>query len=110
MALTKAEAAAKAREAKAAKSKLEARADTEQPSGERDLQAEAEAGYNEANGLPEPPEAKPEVTAYVYVGGLNMVVVVIDGASYDFRAHEPVYLQHPDAGLDKHPDFKRLKA
>ena len=101
MALTKAEAAARARAAKAAK--LEARADTEQPSVERDLTAEAEAGYRQANDLPEP-------ASYVYIGGQPAVVVVIDGTSYDFRHGDPVHLAHADAGLDKHPDFKRLKA
>jgi len=97
MALTKAQAAAKAR------GELEAAADTAQPSAERDLQAEAQAGYREATGLPEP-------ASYVYTGGLNAVVVMLDGTAYEFRAHEPVHLPHADPGLDKHPDFKRVAA
>lgn len=89
----------------AAQAQREARADTSVPDvADRDLQAEAQAGYEEITGT------APEPTSYVYTGGQNAVVVVIGGTAYDFRKHEPVHLAHPDAGLDGHPDFARVEA
>lgn len=91
MALTKQQAAANARAAKAAK--LEAAADVSAP--------EPRA---EANDI--------EPTSYVYNGGLNAVEVFIEslGTTYEFRKGEPVHLAHPVEGLDGHPDFERVEA
>lgn len=84
--------------------KVEARADTSTPSStEQDLQAEAERGYRQATGL------EPEPTSYAYIGGMNAVVVVVDGTSYDFRHGDPVHFGHPVQGLDEHPDFERVE-
>lgn len=101
MVMTKQESAAKAREARAAK--LEAAADTSKPDDKRDLQAEAQAAYEEVTG-----QAKPDPAAYKYIGGLNEVIVIQDGTAYEFRVHALVMLPHAEPGLDGHPDFKRV--
>jgi hypothetical protein len=83
MAMTKQQAAAKARAAKAAK-----------------LQAQAEAGYSEASGV--------QPTTYVYVGSKDAVIVVIDGTRYEFRPHELVHLPNSVPFLDEHKDFRKV--
>jgi hypothetical protein len=101
MVMTKQESAAKAREAKAEKARLEAAADVAKPEP-RDLQAEAQAGYAEVSGI--------DPTSYVYVGELNAVQIVVDGSTYDARKNDPVHLPHPVKALDEHPDFERVPA
>jgi hypothetical protein len=76
---------------------VEARADTSTP----DLADQAKAGYAEASGI--------DPTSYRYIGGLDMVVVVVGGTAYDFRKGDPVHLAHPDKGLDDNPDFERVE-
>lgn len=89
---------------KTAGARTEARADTSTPD-QHDLQALAQAGYDEANGI----QPAPEPTSYRYVGGLNAVLVVIGDTSYDFRKGDPVHLAHPNKGLDENPDFERVE-
>lgn len=78
--------------------KLEAAADTSTPDAHsRDEKAPVGA-------------AEPEPTSYVYVGGLDAVVAVVDGTAYDFRRGDPVHFGHPQPALDDHPDFERVEA
>lgn len=74
--------------------RVEARADTSTPSTTDPTSAPAEVAP----------------TTYRYVGGMNAVVVVVDGTGYDFRHGEPVHLAHPVEDLDANPDFERVEA
>lgn len=127
MPMTKQDAAAKAREARAAKRKneLEARADNEQPSVEPVLEDRVEdehkvQSYDRTRNNPDRPveieaedpprgSPRPRPAAYRYIGGMGAVIILVDGTHYECRLHETVYLFRHVKELDDHPEFERVK-
>jgi hypothetical protein len=55
-----------------------------------------------------PRRVKGEPTTYTYVGGMNAVLVIVDGTTYEFRLNDPVHLPHAVANLDANPDFEKV--